>query len=119
MNVTCNDCALDYLATLVNALWGQQLLDPASVSSRISRCSASGSYSVTYTASLTPIATITAVATAGDNVRCNITDPSSNLYVVPLTDIICLDILTLANVSTLDLANMNALGLDCSYLMED
>ncbi|KAJ5321616.1 hypothetical protein N7476_004618 [Penicillium atrosanguineum] len=119
VNVTCNDCALDYLATLVNALWGQQLLDPASVSSRISRCSASGSYSVTYTASSTPTATTTAVATAGDNVRCNITDPSSNLYVVPLTDTTCLDISTLANVSTPDLANMNALGPDCSYLMED
>ncbi|KAJ5801102.1 uncharacterized protein N7518_003170 [Penicillium psychrosexuale] len=119
VNVTCNDCALDYLATLVNAPWGQQLLDPASVSSRISRCSASGSYSVTYTASSTPTATTTAVATAGDNVRCNITDPSSNLYVVPSTDTTCLDISTLANVSTPDLANMNALGPDCSYLMED
>ncbi|KAJ5653045.1 hypothetical protein N7490_000048 [Penicillium lividum] len=119
VNVTCNDCALDYLATLVNAPWGQQLLDPASVSSRISRCSASGSYSVTYTASSTPTATTTGVATAGDNVRCNITDPSSNLYVVPSTDTTCLDISTLANVSTPDLANMNALGPDCSYLMED
>ncbi|CAG8417427.1 unnamed protein product, partial [Penicillium salamii] len=116
LNLTCNDCALDYMTTIVNSPWGQQLLSPAAVSSRISRCSATASYSVTYTASSTPTSTSTAIATAGDNVRCNVTDPSSNTYVVPSANTTCVDISTIANVSTPALESMNALGSDCSYL---
>lgn len=116
LNLTCNDCALDYMTTIVNSPWGQQLLSPAAVSSRISRCSATASYSVTYTASSTPTSTSTAIATAGDNVRCNVTDPNSNTYVVPSANTTCVDISTIANVSTPALESMNALGSDCSYL---
>ncbi|KAJ5672189.1 hypothetical protein N7507_001316 [Penicillium longicatenatum] len=116
LNLTCNDCALDYMTTIVNCPWGQQLLSPAAVSSRISRCSATASYSVTYTASSTPTSTSTAIATAGDNVRCNVTDPSSNTYVVPSANTTCVDISTIANVSTPALESMNALRSDCSYL---
>ncbi|GLA29971.1 hypothetical protein M752DRAFT_334546 [Aspergillus phoenicis ATCC 13157] len=118
VNLTCNNCALDYMTTLVNAPWGQQILDPVSVSSRISGCSASNSYSVTYTASSTPAATTSAIASGGDNVRCNITDPSSTLYRVSANQT-CLDISVAANVSTPTLANINALGPACSYLKEN
>ncbi|KGO65816.1 Peptidoglycan-binding Lysin subgroup [Penicillium italicum] len=104
------------MTTIVNSPWGQQLLSPAAVSSRISRCLATASYSVTYTASSTPTSTSTAIATAGDNVRCNVTDPSSNTYVVPSANTTCVDISTIANVSTPALESMNALGSDCSYL---
>ncbi|KAJ5650265.1 uncharacterized protein N7484_003988 [Penicillium longicatenatum] len=116
LNLTCNDCALDHMTNIVNSPWGQQLLSPAAVSSRISRCSATASYSVTYTASSTPTSTSTAIATAGDNVRCNVTDPSWNTYVVPSANTTCVDISTIANVSTPALESINALGSDCSYL---
>ncbi|XRM44387.1 hypothetical protein ABZX51_007529 [Aspergillus tubingensis] len=118
VNLTCNNCALDYMSTLVNAPWGQQLLSPVAVSNRILGCSASSSYGVTYTASSTPAATTSSISDTGGNIRCNITDPSSVLYVVSANQT-CLDISVAANVSTPTLANINALGPDCNYLTEN
>ncbi|KAL3462193.1 hypothetical protein BJX64DRAFT_288526 [Aspergillus heterothallicus] len=93
---TCQYCALSYLTTVTNSVWGQQIASPDDVASLISSCSASG-YSVTYTPTTTSvIATETGAAALS---RCNATDPDATIYTTDDSDT-CFSISRAFNVST-------------------
>ncbi|GIJ86390.1 hypothetical protein Asppvi_005278 [Aspergillus pseudoviridinutans] len=116
---TCQTALNSYVAT-VDTTCGKDTL--YNISGSLQTASDAGSemlwkhsYSVTYTASSSPAATTSALAGAEKNVRCNITNPSSTLYVASANQT-CLQISAAANVSTPSLASINALGPNCSYL---
>lgn len=111
--VSCSDCYLDYLSSLVNSEWGQDLISPGYFSAKVSSCSATG-YSVTYTATSTSSST-TATSTAATNTRCNTTDPDTSTYTVESGDT-CLSISAAQDVSTGLLASKNGLDPNCTYL---
>lgn len=110
-NMTCNDCTLHYLTTLANSQWGQQMIDPSMVASRISRCSAGATYTVPATTSTSSVST----STTTSNARCNTSDPDARLYTVRSNQT-CVDISSANNVSTPALQNMNALDSTCGHL---
>lgn len=115
-NMTCNDCTLHYLTTLANSQWGQQMIDPSMVASRISRCLAGATYTVTATTSTPSVSTsATATSMVTSNARCNTSDPDARLYTVRSNQT-CVDISSANNVSTPALQNMNALDTTCSHL---
>ncbi|KAJ8130005.1 hypothetical protein O1611_g3625 [Lasiodiplodia mahajangana] len=108
-NITCSQCYLDYLQILVNAEWGQYLVNKNDFESVVSSCSATG-YSVTYTPTSTqPSPTETFVP------RCNASEPNAKVYTVAEGDT-CLSISTAEKVSTWELTNKNGLGTNCTYL---
>lgn len=112
--VLCSACLLDYLTTVVNSPWGQEVMDPVSVESRIQSCSATASYSVTYKATTTSTSG-TASSSPTFNVRCNTTDPETTTYTVTGNET-CVNISAAKNVSTLALAALNGLDSACKYL---
>ena len=115
-NMTCSDCTLDYLTTLANSQWGQHMIDPSRVASRISSCSAQATYSVTATTTSSPLSvSSTATSVVISNTRCNTSDTESRLYTVQPNDT-CVDISSANNVSTPALQNINALDHMCSHL---
>jgi hypothetical protein len=113
-NVLCSSCALQYLTTVANSEWGQMILDPEVVSSQIDSCSATATYSVTYTASTATTSTTAPTVTSND--RCNVTDPDTITYTIQGNET-CLDISASKNVSTPALRTVNNLDLGCAYLM--
>ncbi|KAJ5712177.1 hypothetical protein N7488_006333, partial [Penicillium malachiteum] len=115
--LSCSNCTLEYLTSLANSQWGQQMLEPAMVESRIASCSATAYYSVTYTATTTATTVATSTATA-TNIRCNKTDTDQVLYTVQ-TNETCINISAAQNVSTPALEEINALDAACQYLTEN
>ncbi|QGA22187.1 hypothetical protein EYB26_009902 [Talaromyces marneffei] len=113
-SVLCSDCALDYLTTVINSPWGQQVMNPVAVESQIQSCSATASYSVTYTATTTSSSGI-ATASSTVNARCNTTDPETTTYTV-MGNETCVNISTAHNVSTPALTALNGLDPGCNYL---
>ncbi|KAJ5145910.1 uncharacterized protein N7515_000474, partial [Penicillium bovifimosum] len=113
-NVLCSSCALQYLTTVANSEWGQMILDPEVVSSQIDSCSATATYSVTYTASTATTSTTAPTVTSND--RCNVTDPDTITYTIQGNET-CLDISASKNVSTPALRTVNNLDVGCAYLM--
>lgn len=111
-SVLCSDCALDYLTTVVNSQWGQQIMNPAVVESQIQSCSATASYYVTYTTTTT---SSSETASPTVNNRCNATDPDTMTYTVKGNDT-CANISSVNNVSTPALAILNGLDARCNYL---
>ncbi|KAF4772343.1 hypothetical protein HAV15_004863 [Penicillium sp. str.  len=106
-NIKCSACYLEYMSTLVNSKWGQDiLLSPSALTSQVSSCSTSG-YSVTYTPTSTASSTASASATVAAS-RCNTTDPDQTVYKVESGDT-CLSISAAQNVSTSALINLNSL----------
>ncbi|OQD97136.1 hypothetical protein PENSOL_c013G04724 [Penicillium solitum] len=115
-SLACADCNLKYLTALANSQWGQKMISPSMVQSRISKCSASASYTITPTSSSATVTTSGTSTTAPtSNARCNVTDPDTRTYRVQQNQT-CVDISGMNNVSTPALQNMNALGASCGYL---
>ncbi|KAJ9481956.1 hypothetical protein VN97_g11496 [Penicillium thymicola] len=114
-NIKCSACYLEYLSTLVNSKWGQDiLLSPSALTSQVSSCSTSG-YSVTYTPTSTASSTASASATVAAS-RCNTTDPDQTVYKVESGDT-CLSISAAQNVSTSALINLNSLDTGCTHIV--
>ncbi|KAI2767721.1 hypothetical protein DTO012A8_7074 [Penicillium roqueforti] len=125
-NIKCSACYLEYLSTLVNSKWGQDillmnskwgqdiLLSPSALTSQVSSCSTSG-YSVTYTRTSTASSTASASATVAAS-RCNTTDPDQTVYKVESGDT-CLSISAAQNVSTSALINLNSLDTGCTHIV--
>lgn len=114
-NIKCSACYLEYMSTLVNSKWGQDiLLSPSALTSQVSSCSTSG-YSVTYTPTSTASSTASASATVAAS-RCNTTDPDQTVYKVESGDT-CLSISAAQNVSTSALINLNSLDTGCTHIV--
>ncbi|KAJ5094624.1 hypothetical protein N7456_010485, partial [Penicillium angulare] len=113
-SIKCSSCYLNYMATIVNSEWGQDiLLSPSALESQLASCSTSG-YSVTYTPTSTVSQTASASTTAVAS-RCNTTDPDQTVYKVESGDT-CVSISAAQNVSTSALINLNSLDMGCTHI---
>ncbi|KAL4924009.1 uncharacterized protein BDV17DRAFT_295820 [Aspergillus undulatus] len=111
-DILCSDCALRYLTTVVNSERGQEFLGPETVEKQIKSCSATQSYSVTYTASTSSSAATTPTATAA---RCDTSDEDTVTYTIRGNET-CAEISAARNVSTPSLKALNGLDSQCAYL---